>query len=304
MLTSFFEKLSTRFSQIKNWRLLLFGIVCAFSLIIVGTPISLRPSPFSLKVGDVSFQDIRAPRSFSYISEILTNQARDIAEKSVSPVFLPTDPSIARKQFESLNQLLNQIDDLRLNKSLTPENKAQQLSNLANIQLNQEYSKIVFSIQDNRWIQINNECLLVFEQIIRSPISEDHLTTIKNNISTYIGFSFSEKEAELIKQLISPFIVVNSVYSNEITNEAVQKAREKVPQVIKYYATGEMVVSSGQMISPQTWEALQSLGLVQSTNEPLELASAFLLIISTLIVPALFLRQVKKLYLMIHLLCY
>jgi putative nucleotidyltransferase with HDIG domain len=294
MLTSFFGKFSTSFSQIKNWRLLLFTIVCAFSLIIVGTPISLRPSPFSLKVGDVSFQDIRAPRSFSYISEILTNQARDAAEKSVSPVFLPADPSISRKQFELLNQTINQIENIRLNNSLSPENKIQLLSNLVNVQLTQDYLKNILALQENRWIQIKNECLLVFEQIIRSPISEDHLISIKNNIPAHIGFSFSEKEVELIKQLISPFIIVNSVYSNEKTNEAVQIAREKVSQVIKYYASGEMIVFSGQLISPQTWEALQSLGLVQSTNEPLELASAFLLIITTLIVPALFLRQVKK----------
>ena len=126
MLASLFEKLSTRFSRIKNWRLLLFVIVCSFSLVIVGTPISLRPSPFSLKIGDVSFQDIRAPRSFSYVSEILTNQARDAAEKAVSPVFLPADPAIARKQFESLNQLLNQIENLRFDNSLSVENKVQQ----------------------------------------------------------------------------------------------------------------------------------------------------------------------------------
>ena len=108
MLTTFFGKLGKRFALVKNWHLILLFFVCAFSLIIVGTPISLRPSPFSLKVGDVAFQDIRAPRPFSYTSEILTNEARDAAGKSVSPIYLPADPAIARTQFESLNQTLNQ----------------------------------------------------------------------------------------------------------------------------------------------------------------------------------------------------
>ena len=136
MLTAYFEKLSKRFSQIKYWRLVLLIIVCFFSLIIIGTPISLRPSPFSLNVGDVAFQDIRAPRSFSYTSEILTDQARDIAEKSVSPVFLPADPAIARKQFESLSQTLNQIEILRFDASLLLEKKLQLLADMVKIQVN------------------------------------------------------------------------------------------------------------------------------------------------------------------------
>ena len=294
MLTAYFEKLSKRFSKIKYWRLVLLLIVCVFSLITIGTPISLRPSPFSLNVGDVAFQDIRAPRSFSYTSEILTNQARDVAEKSVSPVFLPADPAIARKQFESLSQTLNQIEILRLDDSLLLDKKLQLLAELDKIQLNQDSAKYIFSINENKWIQIKNECLIVFEQIIRNPIHEDQLSVIKNNIPSYIGFAFSENDVGLIPQIISPFISVNSIYSNEKTNETVQIAREQVSQVIKIYAAGEMIVFSGQIITPPIWEALQSLGLVQSTNEPLDLVAASLLIITTLIVPVLFFRQVKK----------
>jgi len=294
MLIAYFEKLSKRFSQIYYWRLILLSIVCIFSLLIIGTPISLRPSPFSLNVGDVAFQDIRAPRSFSYTSEMLTNQARDAAEKSVSPVFLPADPAIARKQFESLSQTIDQIDILRFNNSLSLDKKIEFLTDTLNIQLNPDSTKYLFSINDTKWIQIKNECLIVFEQIIRNSIHEDQLSVIKKNISSYIGFSFSENDAELISQIISPFITVNSIYSNEKTNEAVQTAREKVPPVIKYYSAGEMIIFSGQIITPQIWEALQSFGLVQSTDEPLDLVAASLLIITTLIVPALFLRQVKK----------
>ena len=136
--------------------------------------------------------------------------------------------------------------------------------------------------------------MIVFEQIIRSPITEDQLSVIKKNISAYIGFAFSENDVDLITQLISPFIIVNSSYSNEKTNEAVQIARENVSPVINYYAAGEIIVFSGQLITPQIWEALQSLGLVQSTNEPFDLLATFLLIITTLTVPSLFLRQMKR----------
>jgi cyclic-di-AMP phosphodiesterase PgpH len=294
MIVDSFEKLGKRFSQKKHWRTILFWAVSVISLITIGLPVSLRPSPFTLKVGEVTFQDIRAPRSFSYTSEILTKQARDAAEKSVSPTFLPADPQEARKQFENLNQVFGEIEGIRLSSSLTLDEKVRQIQTNPKINLTQETAKYCFSISDTKWGQLKNESYLVFEQIIRNPINSDQLDSVKKNIPNYIGYSFSEKDVELISQIISPFIRVNSVYSNEKTNEAVQAAREKVIPIIRSYTSGEMIVFSGQVVTPLIWETLQSLGLVQLKNEPLDLISAGLLILVSLLIPILYFRQVKK----------
>lgn len=283
MVVDSFEKLSKRFSQNKNWRVILLFLVWGISLLIIGLPISLRPSPYSLKVGDVAFQDIRAPRSFSYTSEILTSQARDAAEKSISPVFLPADPQVARKQFDNLLQVMTQIEGIRISTIFSIDQKVQQTINYPSIHLDQDAARYCFSINDSKWSLIRTESFLVFEQIIRNPIHSDQLDSIKKNIPNFIGYSFSEKDVDLISQLISPFITVNSVYSNEKTNEAVQAAREKLIPVSRSYTVGEMILFSGQVVTPLIWETLQSLGLVQQKNEPFDLLSAGLLIFVSLL---------------------
>ena len=294
MIVDSFEKLSRRFSKYKNWRIILLAFLCICSLIIIGLPISLRSSPYALKVGDVTFQDIRAPRSFSYTSEILTNQARDVAEKSVQPVFIPADPLDARRQFENLKQTIEAIEVIRFMDDLTLDQKVQQLINDPVLSFDDDTARYCFSTTNTKWTQIKSESYRVFELIIRNQINSDQLENVKNNIPNFIGYAFSEKDVQLISHLISPFITVNSIYSNEMTNEAVQTAREKVIPVVRSYTTGEMIVFSGQVITPIIFETLQYLGLVQQRDEPLDLLSAAFLIIGSLLVPALYLRQARK----------
>lgn len=254
MIVDAFERLSKRFSKIKNWRIILLALISVSSLIIIALPISLRSSPYRLKVGDVTFQDIRAPRSFSYTSEILTNQARDIAEKSVQPVFIPADPLDARRQFENLKQSIETIEEIRLTEDLTLDQKIQRLKNNPVLIFDDDTVRYCLSITNAKWAQIKSESFRVFELIIRNSINSDQLENVKNNISNFIGYSFSEKDVQLISHLISPFIAVNSVYSNEKTNEAVQAAREKVTPVVRSYTSGEMIVFSGQVITPVIFE--------------------------------------------------
>ena len=55
-------------------------IVTAFaSWIAISIPIELRPSEYTLNIGDVTNQDILAPRTLTFTSDILTQKAREDA---------------------------------------------------------------------------------------------------------------------------------------------------------------------------------------------------------------------------------
>jgi len=65
-------------------------------------PLSLRPSSLPLHAGQVAPQDFQAPDSIEYISIVRTDQAREIAERSVAQAYSPPDPTIARRQIDLL----------------------------------------------------------------------------------------------------------------------------------------------------------------------------------------------------------
>ncbi|MCJ7625047.1 MAG: hypothetical protein MUO76_16225, partial [Anaerolineaceae bacterium] len=64
------------------------------------------PYSYPLEVGDVASQDILAPKSLSYTSGFLSEQAVAEAEGSVQDIYLPADPAIARQQIEYLQVVL------------------------------------------------------------------------------------------------------------------------------------------------------------------------------------------------------
>jgi len=107
------QRIDNYFKQSKLFNFASLAVLALAIFLILVLPISLRQATSQLNIGDVAFQDIHAPRSFNYQSEILTENARLEAEKSVQPIYLAADPSITRKQVEKLRLILNYISAVR-----------------------------------------------------------------------------------------------------------------------------------------------------------------------------------------------
>jgi len=196
-------------------------------------PISLRPAPSLLKIGDVAFQDIRAPRSFSYISEILTETARKDAEKTVVPIYLPADPIISRRQVDKLSSVLRYINSIRSDSFASDDQKKEDLSSFSELSLNEETILSLLSLSPEKWELIKNESIFILEEVMKSSIREDQLAAIRRNLFPRIGFEFNETEAGIINELVSPLITANSDFSHENTAKAIDNARAVIETVSK-----------------------------------------------------------------------
>lgn len=84
----------------NRWKGLVFlaAVVITYALIVI--QISVRRTSYTVQVGDVATQDILSPRTITYESKILTEQAQADAERIVDKVYLPADPTISRNQVQ------------------------------------------------------------------------------------------------------------------------------------------------------------------------------------------------------------
>ena len=267
------------------------GLLIFLSLVL---PISLRASTSLLDIGDVAFQDIHAPRTFSYESQILTEQARNEAEKSVQPIYLPADAAITRKQVEKLRVVLNYISAIRSDVYAKLGQKIDDLQKLSDIKITSEVAEAILAVNDEKWASIQEESLYLLEQVMRNSIREEQIANMQRNLSTQISFDFSESEAGIINMIVSQMITANSLYSNDSTSAAIQAARDQVKPIIKKYIAGEIIVSSGQVIDAQSWEALQELGYTEPKNKALDYVSAALITIVILAFNTLYLRRIRQ----------
>jgi len=275
------EKARTRNSNItpgiiKTITLVISGILAFFMLIL---PDVFRQSSFPMQIGDVATQDILAPYSLSFESEVLTTRARQEAANAVDPIYLPTDPSIGRRQVERLRTVLSYLNIVRQDSFALPEEKIADIQAVEDLDLNEDSITRILLISDSRWSAIESESTSVLELIMRNTLREADVFPSKRNIPSLVDFSFSEDQANIVVELVEPFIVPNSLYSAELTEAAIEEARQSVEPVTRSFVAGETLVRLGQIIREVEWEALQRYGLIQQGNRTQDTLGAASLIV-------------------------
>ena len=269
----------------------IFSLLAWFSLIL---PISLRPAPSLLEIGDVAFQDFHAPRSYSYSSKVLTEEAQNNAEKQVTPVFDPADTKIAQQQLDQLRSIYALIAIIRDDPFATESQKINDLQSIQDLNLFSGVAQTIVELSETRWEKIQTESLRVLELIMRNTIREDQVQNFRRNIIPLISFEFSQVEIEVINSLVSPLVKSNSAFSSEKTQLAIQTAREAVEPITKYYANGEIIVRSGQVITPAIFEALSELGYFQPQDRLFNYISALLTVTVIVLFVSMYLIRINR----------
>jgi hypothetical protein len=276
---------------IKVVILILTAILAFFALIL---PETFSEASYPMEVGDVSAQDILAPYSLTFESEILTEQARQVAEEGVVPIYLPTDPSIGRRQIEALRTVLYYINTVRQDGYAIQEQKISDLQSISELDLTDETITSLLQLSDTRWEAVESEATDVLEQVMRNTLRESDIFSAKRNIPSLIDFSFPQDQADIVVDMVEPFVVPNSLYSAEQTDAAIAEARQSVDPVIRSFIAGETLVRRGQIIRDVDWEALQRYGLIQASDRIENIIGAGVLTVLSAVLVGLYFRFRKR----------
>ncbi len=244
-------------------------------------PIALRPTSFPIKAGDVSSTDIQSPKTITYTSDVLTEQARQSAENTVAPVYLPADPSIARHQIEQMSAAITYVTTVRFDAYSSQGQKLTDLSAMNDLHLSLDSAERILALSDNRWQAVQQEALNVLEQVMRNTIRDTQVEDAKHSVPTLISFSLPQDQASIVSELATAFIVPNSLYSPDQTAAVKKQVSDTVKPVTRTFMAGETIVSRGQIITPSIWEALNVLGLVQPTHYNQDMLAAAALVLLT-----------------------
>lgn len=257
--------------------LIIIASIVTFGALVL--PIALRPSSYQLSIGGVASSDINAPDSATFESVVLTAQAKTKAADMVLPIYLRSDPTITRTQVDKINTLFNYITTVRSDTFSTKDQKIIDLSSLDSVTLSSDSIDYLVTVSDPRWNDIQLESVDILKKVMQNNIRDYEIAENKAVIPNLIDLSFSTNESTLINELVSPYIVANSVYSEEMTNAAKTRAMEAVQPVNASYIEGQTIVLRGQIISAEQYEALEHFGFVEKENRVTQLISALLIVL-------------------------
>jgi putative nucleotidyltransferase with HDIG domain len=278
--------------SVPRWRLILGRIPTAvvvaasavFAVLVLILPILPGERTVSLRVGDVSPQDVLAPQAVTYVSRILTQQARDEAAAQVAPVYNPPDPLIARQQAETLRTVFAYITNVRANPYASLEEKLSDLQELSKVNLPTDTATRILQLSDPEWEMVQQESQAVLERIMRQPIGPDQLQATLNSIPNYVSLAFPENQVSLVTDLLRNLIVPNSLYNESETQSRRDLAAANVTPVTRSFVAGQVVIPRGKLVAADDLEAVFMLGL---TTESLNLRVAASMILAVVLATVL-----------------
>ncbi len=230
-------------------------------------PVSFRAALLPVEAGQVAQQDIQAPHNLEYISTVRTDEARQAAERAIPNIYTPPDITIARRQLDRLNAALQFIQVTRKDTNAKYEQKKADLLAISDLPLDEATVEQILNMSDTRWINVEQESIIVLERILRNPIHDDSLESTRQNVPNLISLNLNETQSALVTKFVTPFIVPNSFFSQEMTDNARQNARQSIQPVTQTYVAGEIVIQRGRVLTPANIEALEKFGLV-NPNPP------------------------------------
>ena len=255
------------------------AVISAAILVVALTAIfalDLFPQRLVIEVGDVASADIVAPRAGSYISAIKTNAARDDASKRVEPVYDYGDEKadrIATAQGVAFQRLVAPIDDA-FRAGVTPEDRTKLLGDVGG--LTDGARVALLRLDADRWKAIEDEATRVLDLTERKELRDTNVGSVRSTLTQQMA-GLDASERNLAAELISPLIEANSSFSNELTNQARQKAIDQVPDVVVDYAQNEKIVGKSERVTPEALEAIGKLGLLDARPDVARLGGWFLL---------------------------
>ncbi len=245
------------------WYVLLAVLAVAGSLAALLIPLLNQVLSPTLQVGQVAPEEYRAPRSYTYSSEVLTAQRRQAEAAAVLVIYTAPDTGIARQQRERLRAALDFIANVRADTLATPEQKQEDLNSLEYIRLDQITAQAVLTLGEARWQIVQQEATVVLEKMMSAAVRQDNLEAVRSSALGLVNLSVPEDLAHWVANLAASFVIPNSQYSESATQTARQKASESVAPVTRSFVANQTIVQRGQVISDADLEALHQFSLIQ-----------------------------------------
>lgn len=246
----------------------------------------------TLKVGEVSPGDIRAPRRISYESNVRTQRAREAAASRVEAVYTP-DRAQTIKQVNTAQAVAELITKIREDSSLTRAEQRQQIADIEPVNFDPQTIETILDLSKEEWDEVVNETRRLLQQTMRREIRENELTNIRRQLSYQIDMSLNQEQAAIVEAWVGALLRANSFLDEKRTQEARENARQSVSPVVVTYEPGQIIVREGEVVQPEHVEALERLGLQSATRSQEQIVGVSIIITLLIVVLSFYLIRVR-----------
>ena len=252
-----------------------FGVLIAIGAIVLAVP--LLPGESEPREGDIAPRAFAAVRESEYVSEQLTEAAREEAVAAVEPVMASLD-DVPVEQLKLLTTLFEEVARLRLRTGLSFDERLGALGESpGGIGLGQAIRSTLLTLEVRDLEALRRSAVEGVSAILSSPLQEEDK---RNRIEAYLLVgnvpSFQNGEGAL-RELLDAFVTPTVALDEVATAALGEEAREAVAPVVATYATGELIAKEGQTLDAVVIEALRETGVIREGFDYYDLGAGLLM---------------------------
>ncbi len=250
-------------SSLSRPQALLFAVALAALLSLALLPVF--PRQVQTREGDTASRTWRAPRDFSFESQVLTQKQRDQAAAAV-PDVLVFSKDVQNEQAGKLDKLITDIENVRNSTNLTRSQKLSALGGTENL-FAPNYEAFILDMPANEWQSVTEGAKSVLNKVLAGAVARGQESSIADNVPQQIDSSFSADEAAVISAFVKPLIAPNLEVDDAKTAAAKDAARAAIAPVLVSYTKNQVIVRSGDVIDSTAIEAMRAGGLLSGRLE-------------------------------------
>ncbi|MFZ0544449.1 MAG: HDIG domain-containing metalloprotein, partial [Candidatus Promineifilaceae bacterium] len=250
------------------------AVILSFNLV--------RGPQVSVTLAEPAPQDVVAPQSVTYISDVLTERARQAAVAAVPDRYTSIDLGIGREQNNYALSVFSFVEVVRADGVTTADDKQAYLQSIQDLTVDPQITNDFLSLTPNEFAAVRDNVSQIIQDTMREGVVEEQLSEARRKASLGANFNLTPSQERIVTSLAPQFIVPNIFFDAQATAEAQAEARESVEPVSQNITQGQDILRVGDIVVEEDIEMLQQLGLLQqTTNWQIVISSLLIALLST-----------------------
>lgn len=261
----------------RNGRLWIFTAVMTLLFTLVFSVNVVIGNSLNLTAGERAEEDVDAPFSTSFISEVQTRKAREQAMATVPDIYSGIDLGVLRTQINLIQDVFNYIDVVRADALADQETRLRYLNAVEVLDLTPEMAEQILSLSTSEWAAVKSDVTRIVDSVMRNEIrdnSSDALSA-RDSVHTRISIILNPIQEAVVTNLAAQLIVPNTFLDEQATAARRAEVADAVEPRQVTITQGQRILRVGDTVTDEHIEMLTRLGLLQAQTSWTELAGIF-----------------------------
>lgn len=250
-----------------------------------------QTSEVSVEVGQPAPAQIVAPFTHSYVSRVLTEQARQEAGRAVPDQYTTLDLNIGRNQLNLASQTFTFIETVRADSQANQARKISYLRAIETAVIDEMVASDLLAMTDAEYAAAKQEVLDIIDTVMRQEIKESQLRDAQRAARLQASLNLTRAQENVVTSLAPQFIRTNVFLDEAATQARRSEAEAAVEPITRTVYDGQIVLQAGEIVNNAHMELLVELGLLQAQTDWRSVVSVFVASMLAMVMISLYWQQ-------------